>query len=350
MEFLYEYGLFFAKAATFLVAIVLGLGIVLAMGQRHRDEEDGYVEVRHLNERQQRIGDALKAVLDDADSLKNEHKAREKSEKKALKEKKKQRKAGDEVAHKKRLFVLEFDGDIKASGCDNLREEISAILPRIEEGDSVLVKLESPGGMVHSYGLASSQLQRIVDAGVPLTVAVDQVAASGGYMMACVAQRIIAAPFAVIGSIGVVAQLPNFHRLLKKNAVDFEILTAGEFKRTLTMFGENTDKGREKFVEELEDTHTLFKDYVSSRRPDLDIAAVATGETWYGSQAVEKGLIDAVQTSEAFIQEQLKEQDVYSVKWAHKKSWQERLGVAAEGALTRVFWRVWQQGQQHRNY
>ena len=186
--------------------------------------------------------------------------------------------------------MLNFDGDIRASATDNLREEISAILPQIVTGDEVLVKLESPGGMVHSYGLAASQLQRIKNAGVPLIIAVDKVAASGGYMMACVADRIIAAPFAVLGSIGVLAQLPNFHRLLQKNNIDFELLTAGEYKRTLTMFGENTDKGREKFVEELEETHGLFKSFVSANRPALDIAKVATGEVWYGQNALAEGL------------------------------------------------------------
>ena len=159
---------------------------------------------------------------------------------------------------------MSFDGDLRASATDNLREEISAILPQVKAGDEVLVNLESPGGLVHSYGLASSQLQRIKTAGVPLIVAVDKVAASGGYMMACVADRIIAAPFAVLGSIGVLAQLPNFHRLLQKHDIDFELLTAGEYKRTLTMFGENTDKGREKFVEELEETHDLFKSFVTA--------------------------------------------------------------------------------------
>ena len=109
-----------------------------------------------------------------------------------------------------------------------------------------------------AYGLAASQMQRIRDKKLKLTVCVDKVAASGGYMMAVVADKIIAAPFAVLGSIGVLAQVPNFHRLLKKHDVDFEMLTAGKYKRTLTMFGENTDKGREKFQEDIEDTHVLF--------------------------------------------------------------------------------------------
>jgi len=210
--------------------------------------------------------------------------------------------------------------------------------------------VESPGGMVHSYGLAASQLQRIRDAGVPLTIAVDKVAASGGYMMACVANRIVAAPFAVIGSIGVMAQLPNFHRLLKKHDIDFELFTAGEYKRTVTMFGENTEKGRGKFLQELEETHELFKDFVSANRPGLEIARVATGEIWYGQKALEIGLVDELQTSDAFVQGRLSDWDVFEVKFVHKKNWQEKLGLAAEGALEKVFLRIWQKGQERNNY
>jgi len=220
----------------------------------------------------------------------------------------------------------------------------------VQDGDEMLVKVESPGGLVHGYGLAASQLQRIRSAEVPLTIAVDKVAASGGYMMACVADRIIAAPFAVLGSIGVLAQLPNFHRLLQKNNIDFELLTAGEYKRTLTMFGENTDKGREKFVEELEETHGLFKSFVSANRPALDIAKVATGEIWYGQKAIEEGLIDTLQTSDAFVQERLADWDVYEVKFVHRKNWQEKLGFAAEGALEKSFLKIWQRGQDRTSY
>jgi serine protease SohB len=195
--------------------------------------------------------------------------------------------------------------------------------------------------MVHSYCLASSQLARIKDKGIPLTVCVDKVAASGGYMMACVAQKICAAPFAVIGSIGVVAQLPNFHRLLKKNDVDFEMLTAGEYKRTLTMFGENTDKGRQKFVEELETTHELFKRFVSSQRPVVDIDKVATGEIWFGSQAKEQCLIDELITSDEYIMQQVEQADIYKVEYSIKKTLAERVGLniqsGIENTMTTLF-------------
>ena len=349
MEFVYEYGLFLAQAVTLVAAILVVVGGLVAMGQKQKaDQHEGHIEIRNLNEKYKMIVDSIQGVVTDADVLKAEKKAQRKAEKRKAKEAKKERKKSDEEgapARRKRLYVLAFDGDMKASATDHLREEISAVLPQIGEGDELLVKVESPGGLVHGYGLAASQLQRIRDAGAPLTIAVDKVAASGGYMVAFVANRIIAAPFAVIGSIGVLAQLPNFHRLLKKNDIDFELFTAGEYKRTLTLFGENTEKGREKFTEELEDTHELFKEFVSANRPELDIAQVATGEVWYGQRAIDVGLVDEIKTSDSYLQEHLADWDIYEVKFIHKKNWQEKLGMATESALERTFLKIWQRGQ-----
>ena len=354
MEFIYEYGLFLAQAVTLVAAILIVVAGLVSLGQRQKAElHEGHIEVRNLNEKYRQISDSIQHMVSDPDEFKAAHKQEKKAEKQEAKKAKKARKksAGEQSAERrKRLYVFAFDGDLKASATDNLREEISAVLPQAQEGDEILVKVESPGGLVHGYGLAASQLQRIRSAGVPLTIAVDKVAASGGYMMACVADRIVAAPFAVLGSIGVLAQLPNFNRLLKKNNIDFELLTAGEYKRTLTMFGENTDKGREKFVEELEETHDLFKGFVSANRPSLDIAKVATGEVWYGQKALDEGLIDELATSDAFVQERLKDWDVYEVKFVHKKNWQEKLGIAAEGALEKSFLKIWQRSQGRNTY
>lgn len=354
MEFIYEYGLFLAQAITLVAAILIVVAGLVSMGHRQKVEQhEGHIEIRHLNEKYRLIGDSIRHMVTDPDTFKEQKKTDKKADKAKAKEAKKKRKKsseGEAEAQRKRLYILDFDGDMKASAADNLREEISAVLPQVREGDEILVKVESPGGLVHSYGLAASQLQRISSAKVPLTIAVDKVAASGGYMMACVADRIIAAPFAVLGSIGVLAQLPNFHRLLKKNNIDFELLTAGEYKRTLTMFGENTEKGREKFVEELEETHRLFKDFVSVNRPALDISKVATGEIWYGQNALEEGLVDELQTSDAFVQQRLADWDVYEMKFVHKKNWQEKFGLAAEGALEKSFLKIWQRGQGGSNY
>ena len=353
MEFIYEYGLFLAQVVTFVAAIIIVVASLVGVSQRQRSEQhQGYIEVKNVNEKYHHIGQNIQQIVLEPHELKASLKAEKKAEKALAKAAKKKRGKGhkDDEDRRKRLYVLDFDGDIKASAADNLREEISAVLPQVIAGDELLVRVESPGGMVHSYGLAASQLQRIRDAGVPLTIAVDKVAASGGYMMACVANRIVAAPFAVIGSIGVMAQLPNFHRLLKKHDVDFELFTAGEYKRTVTMFGENTEKGRGKFLQELEETHELFKDFVSANRPELDIAKVATGEIWYGQKALEIGLVDELQTSDALVQQHLADWDVFEVKFVHKKNWQEKLGLAAEGALEKTLLRIWQKSQERSTY
>lgn len=348
MEFFQEIGLFLAEAVILVTAIIVVIIAIAAASQRRKGGEEGYIEVRRLNDRYTAFHDAVRSFTEHAETRKVREKAEKKSAKAEQKQARQQAKeeAGNEDGKQGdgRLFVLRFEGDIRASETESLREEISAIAPELRAGDEVLLCLESPGGMVHSYGLAASQLHRIRATGASLTVAVDKVAASGGYMMACVADRIISAPFAVIGSIGVVAQLPNFHRLLKKNDVDFELLTAGKYKRTLTMFGENTDDGRAKFVEDLEDTYDLFKDFVVLNRPVVDIEAVATGEIWYGQRALDQNLVDELSTSDAYLQTRLGETEAFEVRYVPKKSWQEKFGMAAEAGIERTFLRLWQQG------
>jgi serine protease SohB len=252
-----------------------------------------------------------------------------------------QKKSPDENVKQKRVYVVKFNGNVSASAVTNLREEITAILTQAKSDDEVVVKLESAGGMVHSYGLASSQLDRLRKRGIPITVCVDKVAASGGYMMACVGDKILAAPFAVIGSIGVVAQLPNFHRLLKKHDIDFELLTAGEHKRTLTVFGENTEQGREKFIEDLQDTHQLFKSYVAERRPKIDIDKVATGDVWFGSRALELSLVDELMTSDEYLTQQATDSKLYEINYVQKKKLPQKLGIAAEQSADRLINKWW---------
>lgn len=242
------------------------------------------------------------------------------------------------------VWVLDFRGDLKATGVGRFAEEISSVLAAAAAEDEVVIRLESPGGLVHSYGLAAAQVDRLRDAGLNTTICVDKVAASGGYLMACAANHLRAAPFAVLGSIGVVAQLPNVHRLLKRHDIEVELLTAGEFKRTLTVFGENTQEGREKFQSDLENIHLLFKRHVAKRRPNLDIEAVATGEVWYGHDALHKGLVDALGTSEAYLVSRMEEARVVSVRLETRHSIADRLGKAVssgvEGAVERLLERL----------
>lgn len=312
MDFVTEFGLFAAKLLALLVfAWALIGGVMGVLKQRERPSEDR-LEIKRLNDKY----DAMLVKLRAATLPRKEHR-------RWLRQHHKQRRRGPDG--RKKVFVLRFQGDMRAAAVASLREEITALLMVAQPTDEVVLLLESPGGVVHGYGLAASQLQRLRDRQVPLTVIVDKVAASGGYLMACVANRLIAAPFAVVGSIGVIGQLPNFNRLLKNHDIDFEMVTAGDYKRTLTMFGENTAKGREKFQAELEEVHALFKDFVSRYRPAMDIQRVATGEHWYGSQALGLQLIDAVQTSDDYLHALSTEADVFDVRYTRRKHWFERL-------------------------
>jgi len=344
LEFLTEFGLFLAKAVTIVVAILVIVSIVVSAAQKDKDDHEGGGElrVRKLNEAYRKLQESLRARLMSDQERKQWEKAHKKEEKARQKSEKQAAKGGQQNQEKPaRVYVLDFDGDIKASDTDTLRKAVSAVLSIAEPGkDEVVIRLESGGGLVHAYGLAAAQLDRIRNKGITLTACVDKVAASGGYMMACVADRIVASPFAILGSIGVVAQLPNFHRFLQKNDVDFEVLTAGEHKRTLTVFGENTEKGRQKFLEDLEDTHQLFKDYVSERRPSVDITAVSNGDIWFGKRALEVSLIDEIKTSDEYLIEACDRADVISVTFQRKRTLPERLGLAASVALEHTVWRV----------
>ncbi|MFC4699154.1 protease SohB [Glaciecola siphonariae] len=326
MEFLFEYGLFLAKAFTLVVAILVVVGFVLAMASRQK-QSPGNLEFDSVSDVYDDLKRQAESVLLDKTELKEKQKAEKKAKKKKEPEKDK----------KPNLFVINFEGSPMAKEVDSLRKEITAVLCVAKEGDEVLVNVESGGGVVHGYGLAASQLQRIKDKGLNLTISVDKVAASGGYMMACVADKIISAPFAIIGSIGVVAQLPNFNKLLKKNDIDFEMHTSGEFKRTLTVFGENTDEGRDKFKHELQEVHDMFKDFVLKHRPDLDIEKVATGEYWLGQKALELKLVDAIQTSDDYLLQANDTHKLYRLKYATKKTLAQKLGIAAsEGVESAV--------------
>jgi serine protease SohB len=342
LEFLIEYGLFLAKAATVVVAVVIIISLGASQKSKHSADK-GHLEITPLNQQFDDMSEAMLIATMDESMQKAEEKKLHKAKKKQAKLDKKAHKADTEGEEevKSRVFVLSFVGDVSASAVSHLREEVTAVLTQATSNDEVVVKLESPGGMVHSYGLASSQLDRVRQAKIPLTVCVDEVAASGGYMMACVADKILAAPFAVIGSIGVVAQMPNFSKVLKKNDVDYEILTAGKYKRTMTMLGENTDAARKKFVAELEEVHVLFKSHVSTMRPKVDIDKIATGETWYGTQALDLALVDGIQTSDDYLVTRSKEARLFEVVFERKKKIYERLGLAAEQSADRLMLKWW---------
>lgn len=323
-EFFTDYGLFLLKALTIVGAIVVVVVTIAAMGRKAAMQEG--LEVENLNKRFRTIASALKqAILRKADW---------KAEAKADKQK---AKAENKSAERRpRGFVIDFKGDLKASAVVSLREEISAVLEVAGPGDQVIIRLENHGGIVHEHGLAASQLVRIRDRGIPLIVTVDKVAASGGYLMACVANRIVAAPFAILGSIGVIAQLPNFNRMLDEHGIDFEMITAGKYKRNVTIFGKNTDEDRAKLKEELEDVHALFKDVVARYRQNLDLEKAATGEHWYGTRAVELGLADELRTSDELLAELAKDFSLYRISYKIKQPLPKKILASVDAMLEKA--------------
>ncbi|MCY3884967.1 MAG: protease SohB [Gammaproteobacteria bacterium] len=380
MEFFLDYLSFFLKAGTITVAIlaVVMVTIATSVKRQHRDTF-GHLEVRHINE----LYEHMESTLEHASMTPAEAKKAQKA-KKSKKQKKQTRQQSEkdeqsstkasadrssesgetdeeepssstasdkspsesgetkekDESKKRSIYVIDFEGDLEASRTANLKHEISAVLTRAKEQDEVVVRVESAGGMVHSYGYAASQLLRVKTAGIALTVAVDKVAASGGYMLAVVASKIIAAPFAVLGSIGVAAELPNLNRLLRKHDVDYEVFTAGKHKRTLSIFGENTDSAREKFKEEMEDTHGLFKEFVFEHRESVDLDVVSTGESWYGERALKINLVDELQTSDEYIMNACKDTEVYQVTWVLPKKPLAEVFAGTAAAIQRVWNRI----------
>ncbi|AGH37990.1 protease sohB [Bibersteinia trehalosi USDA-ARS-USMARC-188] len=345
-EILLNYGIFLLELLTVFGVIAV---VVMMILDARKQPENGTITLTNLTEKFAEQEKALKHSFLSEAELKHQEKLEKKAAKEKAKAEKKRLKEGLELAEdtKSRLFVLNFHGDLHASNVASLRKEIDAVLSVANPAkDSVLLKLESPGGVVHGYGLAASQLQRLKKKQIPLTIAVDKVAASGGYMMACVADKIVAAPFAIIGSVGVVAQVPNIHRLLKKHDIDVDVMTAGEYKRTVTLVGENTEKGKQKFQQELEETHALFKTFVIEHRPQLEIEKIATGEHWFGQQALALNLVDEINTSDDFILNAIATYDVIEIKYQRKKKLAQRVGEQVESSVENVLSKLWYKSRE----
>jgi len=322
-DFLARYGLFLIELLTVFVLLAALAALVVIASRRGAASQAG-LSVTKLNERFERTRDAMRAAVLD------------KTHARRMRKEAKRARAAEQKSPqtRRRIFVIDFKGDLRASATASLREEVSAVLAIAEPEDAVFVRLENAGGTVHEHGLAASQLARVKAYGLDLTVAVDKVAASGGYLMACVADRIVAAPFAIVGSIGVLAQLPNFHRWLEARGVDFEQVTAGRFKRTLTVFGENTEEGRQKLRSELEDVHAMFKSQIAEHRPQVDVEAVATGEHWYGLRALELRLVDEIRTSDDYLMSRIDDTDVFLVEYKRRKPLPERVMGGVESLLS----------------
>ena len=318
MEILADYLIFLLKVFTIALAITVPLLIIIG-SSKSKSQPKGRLTITNLSDKFEEMGNALKSSL-----------MNPKESKKFNKDLAKNKKKKDKAEKDDSVFVLNFKGDIQASQVEKLKQEINAILISESDCKEVVIRVESGGGSAYAYGLCAAELKRLVDNNINLTVCIDKVAASGGYLMSCVATKIIAAPWAIVGSIGVIAQLPNFHRLLKKNSIDFEMHTAGAFKRTLTTLGENTDEGREKFKSELEDLHLIFKDFVKEQRPQVDTDIVATGETWQGEEAIKVGLVDSLETSDNYLVNLSKQAKLFEIEFVEKKNLSEKFALSTQ--------------------
>ncbi|NNM59998.1 MAG: protease SohB [Legionellales bacterium] len=320
MSLFLNYVLFLLKTITFVAAILVTLSGMIVLSKA-KDKANNRIKINHLNERYDTLTQELQEEILSSSQLKTAAKKRKQAIEKL---KKKER---------NRLFYLRFSGDMQATEVHTLREKITAVLSVATIKDEIVVNIESGGGLVHTYGLCASQLARIREQKIPLTVIIDKVAASGGYLMASVANQIIAAPFAIVGSIGVVGNVPNFHRFLKKHDIDFEQITAGEYKRTLTYFGENTPKGRQKFQEEIDNIHQIFKQFILQYRPQVDINEVATGEFWFGTDAIALKLIDKMGTSDDYLLQAAKINDIYEIDYQERKTIAQKLAISISKGL-----------------
>ena len=318
VELISNYGLFLLKTITIVVSIIIIISVIV---NSKKNTTEGSLEVQSINKDLDSLEEGIKKNILSKQEFKKFVKSKKKNSKKLS----------------NKIFVIDFKGNIKASEIISLRREISGILLSFKKGDEVLLRLENSGGTVHEHGLAASQLKRIRDKNIPLTICVDKVAASGGYMMACVANKIVASPFAIIGSIGVIAQVPNFNKLLKNKGVDFEQQTAGNYKRTVTMFGKNTDKDRKKLKEQLEDIHSLFKEFIKDNRRNLDVEKVSTGEYWYGKDALKLKLIDKILTSDEYIISMKDRFEIVRIKYKPAKSISDKLSKLSTNISSKLF-------------
>ena len=351
-EFMEQYWSFYHAGVSIFLFAGLALIIKIVFFKRKRRKKEPHLKFKHWNRRFENDFERLEKELHVAPFLPKEAtKLLMKAKKKEVKDEKRKDKEksvktittireklkdglkSEEVLkqHSNCVYVLTFIGSIMASEVEQLRDQISFLLLIAQPADEIVVRLTSPGGAVPQYGLASSQLERLKQAGLRCVVCVDTVAASGGYMMAAVADKIIAAPFAIIGSIGVVTGIPNFHRVLQKNEVDYHLFTAGKYKRTVTPFSEVTDEGKQKIQDDITAIHEAFKCLIKEGRPDVDIEKIATGEYWLASQAKEKGLVDEIMTSDDYLGSKLDDCEVIEIT---TETEQNRLEKLIEGGAS----------------
>ncbi len=211
-----------------------------------------------------------------------------------------------------RLAVLRFQGlrDLNASGDQRLSEAIDEVLVNRDHFEEAVVIIDSPGGTTHGYGHAYALLERLSASGLKVTACIDRIGASGGYLMALPADRILAGPFAIVGSVGVVAGIPNVKRLLEEKGVSYRLFVAGDKKRVVHFADDDGPEVREYMDEKLAGIHTQFLQAVEKHRGDrVKLDEVRSGDHWSAEESVEKGLglVDELQTSAEYLLERNRE-------------------------------------------
>ncbi|KZX82185.1 hypothetical protein A3715_00045, partial [Oleiphilus sp. HI0009] len=283
-------------------------------GCMFKKNSDGRIIVKSLNEEYQEIQDALlkfKPLKPIKSSSIRKFKA---------------------SPNKQSIFVLDFKGDKTASSVGSLSKEVSAILSVAKPNDEVFLRLESPGGTITGYGLASQQLIRLREAGIRLVVSVDEIATSGGYMMAAVGDRIIASPTSMLGSIGVIMEVPNFYNLLDRAGVQFHQFTAGKHKRLVSMTNKIGDAAKDQINQDLEKSHELFKNHVHTYRNSVNLESVSHGDVWSAKYCLDNKLVDDLMTSEAYLFDRASRANIFHISWDVERSFSDKLSSFAAQA------------------
>lgn len=243
---------------------------------------------------------------------------------------------------RKTAVLLSFNGDINATEVIEFGRAVSMIVQMKDLVSEVYIIINSGGGVVNGYGLLASEIERLHYSEIETYALIDQVAASGGYMAACVANHVVAAPFAYIGSIGVVSEMPNFNQILSDNGINIEQHTAGKSKRTVTPLGKITDEDRNEFKKKLERIHRSFINHVSHYRNINDAdenknSIIFSGDYWIAEETVELelGLVDEISTSQEFLLDKMKEYNIIEITFQENKTKKSKLSLL--NSLTTLF-------------
>ena len=190
-------------------------------------------------------------------------------------------------------------GYVEVKGTIRNSRKVVEWIDKLSENSSIraiLVRIDSPGGGVAPSQEIYDALKRAREKGKPVVASIGSLGASGGYYIACAADKIVADPGSVTGSIGVIMQFPVIRDLLRKLGIDYEVIKSGEFKDIASPLRPMTDKERRLLKEVILDVYSQFVDVVAESRglPKDSVLKIADGRILSGRQAYELGLVDTL--------------------------------------------------------